>query len=111
MFIRKHTVKTGGKKVAVKRQGQKVVLTLLGLYITQYTLNVSIDCVLPSAWLLRRVFNIWFTQIDRVDSLLKIIKFIKIIMFYHSAGKHDRGPLFFTLFSFRLISSRSTGSI
>ena len=21
----------------------------------------------------------------------------------HSAGKHDRGPLFFTLFSFRLI--------
>ena len=30
---------------------------------------------------------------------------------YHSAGKHDRGPLFFTLFSFRLIRSRSTGSI
>ena len=29
----------------------------------------------------------------------------------HSAGKHDRGPLFFTLFSFRLIRSRSTGSI
>ena len=26
---------------------------------------------------------------------------------YHSAGKHDRGPLFFTLFSFRLIRSRS----
>ena len=30
---------------------------------------------------------------------------------YHSAGKHDRGPLFFKLFSFRLIRSRSTGSI
>ena len=29
----------------------------------------------------------------------------------HSAGKHDRGPLFFTLFLFRLIRSRSTGSI
>ena len=29
----------------------------------------------------------------------------------HSAGKHDRGPLFFTLFSFRLVRSRSTGSI
>ena len=29
----------------------------------------------------------------------------------HSAGKHDRGPLFFTLFSFRLIRSRLTGSI
>ena len=29
----------------------------------------------------------------------------------HSAGKHDRGPSFFTLFSFRLIRSRSTGSI
>ena len=28
----------------------------------------------------------------------------------HSAGKHDRGPLFFTLFSFRLIRSRSAGS-
>ena len=84
MFIRKHTVNTGGKKVAVKRQGQKVVLTLLGLYITQDTLNVSIDCVLLLAWLLRRVFNIWFTQIDyRVDSLLKIIKFIKIILFYN----------------------------
>ena len=83
MFIRKHTVNTGGKKVAVKRQGQKVVLTLLGLYITQDTLNVSIDCVLLSAWLLRRVFNIWFTKIDRVDSLLKIIKFIKIILFYN----------------------------
>ena len=30
---------------------------------------------------------------------------------YHSAGKHDRGPLFFTLFSFRLIRSLSAGSI
>ena len=30
---------------------------------------------------------------------------------YHSAGKHDRGPLFFTKFSFRLIRSRLTGSI
>ena len=29
----------------------------------------------------------------------------------HSAGKHDRGPLFFTLFSFRIFRSRSTGSI
>ena len=29
----------------------------------------------------------------------------------HSAGKHDRGPLFFTFFSFRLIRSRSTGLI
>ena len=83
MFIRKHTVNTGGKKVAVKRQRQKVVLILLGLYITQDTLNVSIDCVLLSAWLLRRVFNMWFKQIDRVDSLLKIIKFIKIILFYN----------------------------
>ena len=25
------------------------------------------------------------------------------IFSHHSAGKHDRGPLFFTLFSFRLI--------
>ena len=58
MFIRKHTVNTGGKKVAVKRQGQKVVLTLLGLYITQDTLNVSIDCVLLSAWLLQFLENI-----------------------------------------------------
>ena len=33
------------------------------------------------------------------------------ISIYHSAGKHDRGPLFFTLFSFRLIRSRLTGSI
>ena len=30
---------------------------------------------------------------------------------FHSAGKHDRGPLFFTLFSLRLIRSRSAGSI
>ena len=30
---------------------------------------------------------------------------------FHSAGKHDRGPLLFTLFSFRLIRSRSAGSI
>ena len=30
---------------------------------------------------------------------------------YHSAGKHDRGPSFFTLFSFRLIRSLSAGSI
>ena len=49
MFIRKHTVNTGGKKVAV---------TLLGLYITQDTLNVSIDCVLLSAWLLQFLENI-----------------------------------------------------
>ena len=36
---------------------------------------------------------------------------ISNIRINHSAGKHDRGPLFFTLFSFRLIRSRSTGSI
>ena len=35
----------------------------------------------------------------------------KQVKTYHSAGKHDRGPLFFTLFSFRLIRSRLTGSI
>ena len=52
------------------------MLTFLGLYITQHTFNVSIDCVLLAAWLLRRVFNIRFIQIDRVDSLQKIIKFI-----------------------------------
>ena len=41
----------------------------------------------------------------------KLIKIMKNAIFYHSAGKHDRGPLFFTLFSFRLIRSRLTGSI
>ena len=43
---------------------------------------------------------------------MKGLKVINMIANYnHSAGKHDRGPLFFTLFSFRLIRSRSTGSI
>ena len=36
---------------------------------------------------------------------------ITLSIVYHSAGKHDRGPLFFTLFSFRLLRSRSAGSI
>ena len=36
---------------------------------------------------------------------------LAVVLLYHSAGKHDRGPLFFTLFLFRLIRSRSTGSI
>ena len=36
---------------------------------------------------------------------------LSIMAVHHSAGKHDRGPLFFTLFSFILIRSRSTGSI
>ena len=38
-------------------------------------------------------------------------EFTKLSSTYHSAGKHDRGPLFFTLFSFRLIRSLSAGSI
>ena len=36
---------------------------------------------------------------------------VHLYIIYHSAGKHDHGPLFFTLCSFRLIRSRSAGSI
>ena len=42
---------------------------------------------------------------------IQVILFELQELMYHSAGKHDRGPLFFTLFSFRLIRSCSTGSI
>ena len=38
-------------------------------------------------------------------------RFLTDVYNNHSAGKHDRGPFFYTLFSFRLIRSRSTGSI
>ena len=44
-----------------------------------------------------------------MDNVRTVDKFVT--MDNHSAGKHDRGPLFFTLFLFRLIRSRSTGSI
>ena len=48
----------------------------------------------------------------RSDPVRKIINIAqKTRQHCHSAGKHDRGPLFFTSFSFRLIRSRSTGSI
>ena len=50
-----------------------------------------------------------FTR-DKMTSTLKNTKLL-IVFSYHSAGKHDRGPLFFALVSFRLIRSRLAGSI
>ena len=48
---------------------------------------------------------------SRIHSIIQILCDQRPANYYHSAGKHDRGPLFFTLFSFRLIRIRSAGSI
>ena len=59
--------------------------------------------------------NLFFEQIETVftapPSLFLCSNVMIPNMLNQSAGKHDRGPLFFALFSFRLIRSRFAGSI
>ena len=60
-------------------------------------------------------FSFWsdwvFMQGRCVEKNNKALDAVPNSVFNHSDSKHDRGTLFLLLFSFRIIRSRSTGSI
>ena len=98
-FIQHHFINSNLRNLCTIEDGF-VIRNILFNQIHYFEENYSI----PS-----RISKIKLSQICSTKGKLK--NNVHKVMQYHSAGKHDRGPLFFTLFSFRIIRSRSTGSI
>ena len=92
----------------------KIVYKTISIFpITSHsTVGIVVFAELTQA--ISRLYQTQPRQQQALTILIYLSFFVLIhygTLYHHSAGKHDRGPLLFTLFSFRLIRSRSTGSI